>query len=145
MRPVRGEGFRRSLGRTFRHAAQIATAETGKPSKPPRAFIVRDVRAAMPAITVRFQPIRNHGDPLAYARAYGAFEEVWRCIQADIDTATVDPSLSPERRAAAIRTLRDRQKIEAEAARRRILEQEAAAAKQRRKQARGPNKPTPPG
>jgi len=97
----------------------------------------------MPAITVRFQPIRNHGDPLAYARALAAFEEVWKFIQADIDMATVDPSLSPERRAAAIRTLLDRQKIEAEAARRRILRDEAAAARQRRRQARARDRPRP--
>jgi hypothetical protein len=97
----------------------------------------------MPAITVRSQPIRNHGDPLAYARAHAAFEEVWKFIQADIDMATVDPSLSPERRAAAIRALRDRQKIEAETARRRILRDEAAAEKQRRRQARARDRPRP--
>ncbi len=80
---------------------------------------------------------------MTYARAYAAFEEVWRCIQADIDMASVDPALSPERRAATIRTLRDRQKIEAATARRRILEQEAAATRQRRQQARARDRPRP--
>ena len=109
----------------------------------PRAFIVRNARAAMPAITARSRTTRDYRDTLAYARAHAAFEEVWKFIQADIDLATADPSLSPECRAAAIRTLRDRQKLEAEAARRRILRDEAAAAKQRRRQARARDKLRP--
>jgi hypothetical protein len=51
------------------------------------------------------------------------------------------PTLSPDTRAAALRALRDKQRIDAEAARRRIMNEEAAAARQRRKRDRDKPKP----
>jgi len=81
-------------------------------------------------------------DPTAAGRAQAAFDAVWSRHEAGIAEVMKDRSLTAEQRAAAVRALRERQGIEANAARKRIMDEEKAAAKERRRMQRRPKPPT---
>jgi hypothetical protein len=84
-------------------------------------------------------PTRPPGrDPMAAARASAAFDAAWSRIQAMIDGVIKDPSLTPEQRAAAIYALRQRQSVDARGARQKIMDEETANAKLRRRIHRKP-------
>jgi hypothetical protein len=72
-------------------------------------------------------------DPMAAARAQAAFEAVWGLLQVAIHEVTKDHSLSADQRAAAIRALRERHAAQAAASRKRIMDEERAAARERRR------------
>ena len=96
----------------------------------------------MQAVTAPALPFRSFRDTLVSFRAQAAFDEVWGRMQAAIDAAAANASLSPEMRAAAVRIMRERQKTDATTARRRVIEEEASAARIRRKmQPKQPRKP----
>lgn len=80
-------------------------------------------------------------DPASAARAAAAFKGEFDRLGREIEAVRHDRSLTDEQRAAAVHTLRQRQKVEAEAARRRVIEEERAAAKARR--AMQPKPPQP--
>lgn len=123
----------------FCHAARVMLAQVGDFERPQHSFVARVVRAAMNAAT---QPAALGIDPTSAARAQGAFDAVWSRIQGAIDDAMNDRSLSPDQRAAAVRALRERQATEAGAARKRIMDEEHAAARVRRRmRQRPPKKP----
>jgi hypothetical protein len=126
----------------FRHAARVMLAQVGDFDRPQHSFVARVVRAAMNAATLPAARAALGIDPTAGARAQGAFEAVWSRLQGAIDAAMSDRSLSPDQRAAAIRALRERQTIEANAARKRIMDEERGAARVRRRmRQRPPKKP----
>lgn len=66
-------------------------------------------------------------------RAQGAFEAVWREFLTAIDAAMKDHSLTPAERASAVAAIRLRQALAAAAARKRVLEEERASVRARRK------------
>lgn len=79
-------------------------------------------------------------DPAAIARAGAAFEAVMAEWQARIDATTNDPSMTPTERAATITALRSRQRLEAQAARRKIIEDEKQRVREaKRKLVRAPS------
>jgi hypothetical protein len=120
------------------------TAAIGDFNRSQQAFLGRVARTFMQraGTAAPARPLRSYRDPLAGARAQAAFDDVWGRMQAAIDAVSNDPSLSPEARAAALRALRERQRIEAGGARRRIIEDEANAARARRKQERDKHRPS---
>jgi len=72
-------------------------------------------------------------DPTAYGRAQAAADAVSARFAAAIEAIEKDPTLTPGQRSAAIAALRLRQKQEAGAARRKIIEEEKQNAKARRR------------
>lgn len=72
-------------------------------------------------------------DPMARARACAAFEEVWASFALRLEDVRKDRSLTPDQRAAALRTLREQQKAEASAAERRVMEEEEQTLRERRR------------
>ena len=116
----------------FRHAARVNLA--------------RVVRAVADATTRPDTLPENRAalgiNPTAAARAQAAFDAVWSRLQGAIDSLRKDRSLSPDQRAAAVCALRERQAMEAGAARKRIMDEERAAARVRRRmRPRKPRKP----
>lgn len=126
----------------FRHAARVTLARVGDFDRPQFAFVARVARAAMDVVTQPDTRAALGMDPTAAARAQAAFDTVWSRLQVAIDDLTNDRSLSPDQRAAAVRALRERQGMEAGAARKAIMDEERAAARMRRKmRPRTPRKP----
>ena len=116
----------------FRHAARVNLA--------------RVVRAVADATTRPDTLPENRAalgiNPTAAARAQAAFDAVWSRLQGAINDLRKDRSLSPDQRAAAVRALRERQALEAGATRKRIMDEEHAAARVRRRmRPRKPRKP----
>jgi hypothetical protein len=73
-------------------------------------------------------------DPMATGRAQTAFDVVFAEYAVRIEGAEKDRSLNPDQRAAAIIALRQKQRLEAEAAKQRVLEEERQKARARRRQ-----------
>lgn len=63
-------------------------------------------------------------DQSVFGRAQAAFDAEFAKWQAQIDAVMADQSLSPDQRASALQALRTRQGIEANGARKRIIEEE---------------------
>ena len=72
-------------------------------------------------------------DPTAFGRAQAAADAVSARFASAIDAIAQDPSLTPDQRAAAISALRQRQTLEASAARNKILDEAKQSAKARRR------------
>ena len=116
-------------------------ARVGDFDRPQHAFNARIVRAAMKAAT---QPAARAAlgiDPTATSRVQAAFDAVWSRHEAGIAEVMKDRSLTADQRAAAVRALRERQGIEANAARKQIMDEEKAAAKERRRMQLRPKPP----
>ena len=116
-------------------------ARVGDFDRPQHVFNARIVRTAM---KVAAQPAARAAlgiDPTAASRAQAAFDVVWSRHEVGIAEVMKDRSLTADQRAAAVRALRERQGIEANAARKQIMDEEKAAAKERR---RMQSRPKPP-
>jgi hypothetical protein len=84
-------------------------------------------------------------DEAAIGRAEAAFAHEFAKWQGAIDAALADPSLSPDRRAAAVRALRIRQQAEANGVRKQVLDEEVqkAQAAQRARRSLKKDEPSP--
>lgn len=87
--------------------------------------------ATQPAGKSATRPIGR--DPTAAARASAAFDTAWSKVQVMIDAVMKDPTLTPDQRASAIYALRQRQSAEAASARQKVMDEETAGARLRRK------------
>ena len=75
-------------------------------------------------------------NPASAGRAEAAYRHEFDRWQLQIDAVQADKSLSPDQRATAIAGLRFRQQVEANAARKRVLEDEKQRTKSARRAAR---------
>ena len=85
------------------------------------------------------QPIRRTAgiDPIVHGRAQAAYDGVFAEFAAKIDAVKKDKSLTPDQRTAAIMSLRLRQMIAANAARKKIIEEGKQNAKTYRRYLKG--------
>ena len=109
-------------------------------------------RATTASPTAQNEPVRVSADtkamgsvdPTVYGRAAAAYTAEFARWQNGIDALHSDLSLTPDQRAAAIKAMLTRGKIEADAIRRRIIEEEMQRARHARRTARRPVRPRSP-
>lgn len=145
MRPLRAQGSQQ-LTRTFRHTAKITLARVGDFNRDLMPFLSRVVRAVAMAAAqdatrpaARARPVLM--DSAAFARAQAAFDHVFSLFAGQIEAVQRDRSLTPDQRASAVRALRERQQMEASAARRRIVDDEKARVRALRRKRKGHRAP----
>ncbi len=125
--------FRRA-GRVMVMLARRGTADRAA-SVPVLIPLVRKAMAMTARPSAPRRPVDGFGDidPTAAGRAQAASNAVFSRYQGLIDAIATDPSLTPEQRASAIRSLQQQQAAEAGAAYQRIMEEAKAAARVRRR------------
>ena len=145
----------------FRHAAKMNLARIGDFNRPLFPFVARVARAAMDRVAdPQFQEFvrqfratvqditkpkargkvdKGFGsiDPTASGRAAAASRAVFARYEGLIDEVSRNMGLTPEQRASAILSLRQRQSAEAAAVSKQIMDAAKGAAKRRREMERG--------
>lgn len=125
--------------------AMAETSPSASSASPPAASpTVSSASAASLADGPRRPDAAGLFDPVVAGRAEAAYTEEFAKWQAKIDAAQTDPSLTPDQRAQAIIALRSRQRLEAEARRRRIIEDEKQRVRAVRRNNSGGHKPHRP-
>ena len=128
-------GRRDKLLRTFRHAARITLAAVGDFDRDQRPAVMQAARSI--AADVVRQAMRQIARPAEnvvslFGRADAAYQAEFAKWEALIADVRADRGLSDDQRASAIVALRIRQRVEAQATRRRIILEEKQAAKVRK-------------
>ena len=128
---VQRQIMRRAPTAVFRKAGVTAT----RPTRVTRAAIVS--AASSTATTGPVRPSwAAHIDKSVFGRAQAAFDAEFAKWQMQIDAVSADQSLSPDQRASALLALRTRQGLEANGARKRIIEEEKQRARAAKRAAR---------
>ena len=116
-------------------AATVRNTDANRSAVPGAGLVHRRAAPITAKQPVRPTPSAGH-DQGAAGRAEAAFKHEFDKWQLLIEAAQADKSLSPDQRAIAIAGLRFRQQIEANAARRRVLDEERQTAQAARRAAR---------